>query len=149
MSKQVWLGAFKSATIHHHSSKGSKTVTCQSWRSEKNLRLNPWPHSNGPSSGILFRLSTFTGHSFGALWAIMMNSSSFESPKSYLFGHYLKNSSLVLLRYVILSWKVPIYYINGALMILNRPPLYILSNIICSFVRVGFASKSRYKENFV
>ena len=60
---------------------------------------------------------------------MMMNSSSFESPKSYLFGHYLKNSSLVLLRYVILSWKVSIYYINGALMILNCPPLYFLFSI--------------------
>ena len=27
-----------------------------------------------------------------------MKSSSFESPKSYLFGHYLKNSNLLLFR---------------------------------------------------
>ena len=59
MSKYIWLGAFKWATIHHHSSKGSKTVTCKSWKSEKNLRLDPGPHSNGPSSGILFHHCTF------------------------------------------------------------------------------------------
>ena len=76
-----------------------------------------------PKQRNFFRLPTLTGHSFWALWAMMMNSSSFESLKSYLFEHYLKNSSLVLLRYVILSWKLPIYYINRALMILNCPPL--------------------------
>ena len=130
VSKQIWLGAFKWATIHYHGSKDSKTMTCQSWKSKKNPGLDPRPHSNRPSGGIFFRLPTLTGHSFGALWAMMMNSSSFESPKSYLFGHYLKNSSLVLLRYVILSWKVPIYYINRALMILNCPPLLYV-NLNC------------------
>ena len=54
----------------------------------------------------------------------MINRISFESPKSYLFRHYLRDSNLVLLRYVMLSWKVPIYYINGALMIINCLPLY-------------------------
>ena len=32
---------------------------------------------------------------------MMMHSCSFKSPNSYLFGHYLKNSIPVLLRYVI------------------------------------------------
>ena len=31
---------------------------------------------------------------------------------------------IVILRNVILSWKVPIYYIKESLMILNRPPLH-------------------------
>ena len=30
------------------------------------------------------------GHSFASPYSMMMNSSSFESPKSYFFGHYLK-----------------------------------------------------------
>ena len=33
--KQIWLRAFKWATIHHNGSRGCKTVTCQSRRSEK------------------------------------------------------------------------------------------------------------------
>ena len=38
----------------------------------------------------------------------MMHSSSFESPKPYLFGYYLKNSITALLRYVILAQSTPI-----------------------------------------
>ena len=38
----------------------------------------------------------------------MMYISSFESPKPYLFGHYLKNSITALLRYVILAQSTPI-----------------------------------------
>ena len=37
-----------------------------------------------------------------------MHSSSFKSPKSYLFGHYLKNSIPVLWRYVIMAQSNPI-----------------------------------------
>ena len=44
-------------------------------------------------TSIFFRPQRLTGHSFVAPWAIMMNSSSFESPKSYLFGHYLRSES--------------------------------------------------------
>ena len=43
VSKQVGLKTFKWATIHHHSSKGSKTVTCQSWKCEK---ISPYPLRN-------------------------------------------------------------------------------------------------------
>ena len=39
---------------------------------------------------------------------MMMHSSSFESPKPYLFGYYLKNSIIALLRYVILAQSTPI-----------------------------------------
>ena len=39
---------------------------------------------------------------------MMTNSGSFESPKTYLFGHYLKNSITALLRYVILAQNTPI-----------------------------------------
>ena len=38
----------------------------------------------------------------------MINSSSFESPKSYLIRYYLKNSITALLRYVILAQSTPI-----------------------------------------
>ena len=33
--KGTWLGAFKRATMHHHSPRGCKTVTCHIWMSEK------------------------------------------------------------------------------------------------------------------
>ena len=98
VSKQVGLKTFKWATIHHHSSKGSKTVTCQSWKSEKNSAtwaIWVWP---GVESPIFVGSPTLTGHSFGVLWAMMMNSSSFENPKSYLCRHYLRYSILALLR---------------------------------------------------
>jgi len=39
---------------------------------------------------------------------MMMHSSSFENPKPYVFGHYLKNSITALLRYVILAQSTPI-----------------------------------------
>ena len=39
---------------------------------------------------------------------MMMHSSSFESPKPYLFGDYLNNSITALLRYVILAQNTPI-----------------------------------------
>ena len=39
---------------------------------------------------------------------MMMHSSSFESPKPYLFGNYLKNSTTALLSYVILAQSTPI-----------------------------------------
>ena len=51
---------------------------------------------------------------------MIMNSSSFESPKPYIFPLKLKNSNALLSSYVI-------FYINRAsLMILNRSPLYFL-----------------------
>ena len=37
-----------------------------------------------------------------------MNSSSFERPKSYLFGYYLENSITAILRYEILAQSTPI-----------------------------------------
>ena len=39
---------------------------------------------------------------------MMMHSSSFESPKPYLFGNYLKNSTIALLSYAILAQSTPI-----------------------------------------
>ena len=59
---------------------------------------------------IILRPPTLTGHSFEASWAMMMKSSSFESPKPYLFAQYLKNSIQALLRYVIIAQSNPILY---------------------------------------
>ena len=59
-----------------------------------------------------FRPPTLTGHSFAALWAMIMKSSSFESLKLYSLTLYLKNSIAVLLTSVRKCWKVQIYYIN-------------------------------------
>ena len=56
---------------------------------------------------------------------MVMKSSSIESPKPYLLTLYLKNSIAVLVTSVWTCWNVPIYYINGVLMILNRTALYL------------------------
>ena len=55
-------------------------------------------------SDSFFKPPTLTGHSFAAPWPMIMNSSSFESPKS------LKNSIIALLRYVISIQSTPIWY---------------------------------------
>ena len=72
---------------------------------------------------FFFRSPTLIGHNFAAPWAMMMKSGSFESPKSYLLALNLKNSIVPLLTSVRTSWKVPIYYINRALLILKWKPL--------------------------
>ena len=59
-------------------------------------------------SDFLFKLPILTGHSFAAPWPMIMHSSSFQSPKPYPFGHYLKNSISALLRYVILAQSTSI-----------------------------------------
>ena len=107
-----YIEAFKWATFYYHSSRGCKTVTCQSWRSKKNLCLPRRPQSRGPSGRILFRLPTLIGHSFAAPWVTMTKSGSFESPKPYQLALILKNSIAQLLTSARKSWKVQIYYIT-------------------------------------
>ena len=51
----------------------------------------------------------------------MMNSSSFESTKPYLFGQYLKDRTSALLRYLILAWTSPTYNEEQ-----NKPTIYLL-----------------------
>ena len=118
--KQIWLRAFKWATIHDHRSRDCKTVTCQIWRSEKIALLVPRSLSKmgfGMVLGrIFFGLWSLKGHSFAAPWPMMMHSNSLESPKPYLFDHYLKNSITSLWRYVIFAQMNPIlstYVIRG------------------------------------
>ena len=60
----------------------------------------------------LYQGRIFFGHSFAESWLMMINSGSFESPKSYMFALNLKNSIVALLRYVILAQTIPIYYIK-------------------------------------
>ena len=94
---------------------------------KKNPGLDSGPHSSGPCGRIFFRLPTLTGHSFATPWAMMMKSGSFESPKPYLLAPNLKNSIIPLLTSVRTSWKVTIYCINRALLILKWKPLYLLT----------------------
>ena len=54
---------------------------------------------------------TLTGHSFAAPLAMMMNSSSFESPKPYLFALNLKDSIAAILRHFLLGQSYPIYIV--------------------------------------
>ena len=57
-------------------------------------------------------------------WAMMTKSSSFKSPMPYLLTLFLKYSIPALLTSVRMCWKVPIYYINWVLVILNQTALY-------------------------
>ena len=52
---------------------------------------------------------------------MMMHSSSFERPKSYLFGYYLKNSVRPFLRYVIFA--------QSTLILLHTEGLVSLSTV--------------------
>ena len=85
---------------------------------------NPWSLSKSLGTQNFSFPPTLTGHSFAALWAMMMKSSSYESPKPYLLTLNLKNSISALLTSVKTCWKVPIYYINGVLVILIWTALY-------------------------
>ena len=99
-------------------SKGSKTVTCWSLKSEKKSSERPtrvWP---GVEFWIFFRSPTLTGHNFAASWAMMMKRDSFENLKSYWLALNLKNSIVPLLTSV-----RTIYYKNRALLILKWKPL--------------------------
>ena len=110
-----------------------RTAWFLSWKSKKNLGyrvLTDLLSKKGFNSvweRIFFRPPTLTGHSFAAPWAMMMKSSSFESPKLYLLTHNSKNSIAALLTPVRTWWKVLIYYINVVLVILIWTALYVLS----------------------
>ena len=56
---------------------------------------------------------------------MMIKSSLFESHKPCILAHNSKNSIIPLLTAFRTSWKVPIYYIKGNLMILNLTPKYV------------------------
>ena len=106
MCKWIWLRVLKRAPPHHHRSKSCKTVTCQSWRSEKKSQIL------GPGYILLSKFDfcprnlkffwppTLTGYNSAAPWAMMIYGSSFESPKPRLFVHYLINSIPALLRHL-------------------------------------------------
>ena len=117
MSQEIWLGAFKSATIHYHSSRGCKTVTCQSWRSKK-VKL-PRYNSSQASQIYLIRcslepkMSDF--HSDLQLWQVTVLQpfnpwwcivSLLKAPIS--LWSLLKNSIPVLWRHVIMAQSNPI-----------------------------------------
>ena len=55
---------------------------------------------------------------------MMMRSSSFKSPKSYLYGHNLKNRKAVLLRYVIFIRSTSILYHK-----LPKSPVFLQATI--------------------
>ena len=83
---------------------------CQNWREEKNFKM--WAQKSNllykcslkTKISDLFRPPTLTSLSFAApLRMIMQNSSN-----TYLFSHYLINSILTLLSYVLLAQRNPI-----------------------------------------
>ena len=65
-------------------------MTCQSWRSEKNVllafRLLSKTRFELLQGRIVFGLPTMTGHIFSTPRAIMMYSNSFETLKPYIFS---------------------------------------------------------------
>ena len=104
-------------------------MTCQSQRCKKiasHVACLPSKKLYDYANARIFLMPpTLTSHSFAAPWAMIMNSRSFENPK-HIYLHLTLKTGLTeaFSRYIILSWKVPIHYINRALMILNRPPPY-------------------------
>ena len=99
---------------------------CQNWKSKK-IALHDACLFSGGSISLeqeffshlvlrevklrYFYSISLTGHSFEALWAMIMNSTSFESQKSYLFALNWKNSIASLLRYRNLTQTNPIYVV--------------------------------------
>ena len=73
---------------------------------------------------IFLRPPTLTGHSYEIPWNMMIKSSSFESPKPYLFALNFKKSIAALLTYVISIQSTPILLqkLQKSLVILE--PLY-------------------------
>ena len=96
-------------------------MTCQSWRSRDLLSERGIGNTH---ARIFIRPPTLTGHSFKALGAMMMKSSSFESPKLYSSTLNSKKSIAALLTTVRTCWKLPIYYINVVLVIRIWTALY-------------------------
>ena len=100
--KWISYWAFKWASVHHHSLMGYKNVTCQSWRAKKFRHLKVWGyflsskfHFFRPKFAI-FLPPTLTGQNFATFWAMIMRSSSFESPRLIKSGE--KNGTLSPLR---------------------------------------------------
>ena len=144
----MWLRALKWTTVHHHSSRGCKIVTCQSWKSEKSFAMWVTLMWSGLESWIFFRSPTLIGHNFAAPWAMMMKSGSFESPKSYLLALYLKNCIVPLLTSVRTSWKVSIHYINRALLIFKWKPLYVMLSFLTPHM-LAWLKKDRHSTRTI
>ena len=66
---------------------------------------------------------------------MMMRSSSFESPKSYLYGHNLKNRKAVLLRYVIFIRSTFILYHK-----LPKSPVFLQATVSTCTVDTTFVN---------
>ena len=115
--KWISLWAFKSATMYHHSSKGCKVLTCQSWRSKTNFKLQAKSrtyiikHNLEPKISDFFQPPNLTGLNFTVPRPMMMHSSSFESPKNYSFASHLIKSAAALLGHVILAQSDLIYVV--------------------------------------
>ena len=68
--------------------------------------------------------TTLTGHSFVALSPMIMNSSSFESLKPYLFLLNLENSVPALLKYVILALTLVILYYTNVVKYISHSTVF-------------------------
>ena len=109
----------KRATIHNHSSRGCKIMTCKSWRSKK-VKLPPSNSSQASQiylikcslepkiSDFLFRHPTLIGHSFAAPWPMMMHSSSLK-PQVIFLGTLLKTQGSSTFKVCNLGSKYPYF----------------------------------------
>ena len=124
----------------------SKLEVEEKSRTSRDL-LSDWGFGNAHTR-IFIRPPTLTGHSFAALEAMKIKSSSFESPKLYSLKLNSKNSIAALSTLVRTCWKVPIYYINVVLVNLKWTALYhfiflLLLLVILLSVYFYIISKSR------
>ena len=81
-----------------------------------------------------FFTSNFYRSQFCSPCSFYDESGSFESSNPYLLALNLKNSLVPLLTSVRMFWKVPIYYINGVLVILIWTALYIFPFLLVWFL---------------
>ena len=93
MSNEIWFGAFEWATTHQHRSRGCKSVTCQSWRSERiSLRLLFCLVKRGSNRS---RVKSFLDLQIWYVTVLQPLELWWQ-----IVPHFLKNSMLALLRYV-------------------------------------------------
>ena len=97
------------------STKGCQTMGGQKCRSEKKSSSKSQSTQKrgyrGQVRPFLFQNSSFDLHSFAALWATRLHSTSFKRSDSYLFGNILKIGMTALFRYFICAKRCYIYLI--------------------------------------
>ena len=74
---------------------------------------------------------------------MMMRSSSFESPKSYLYSHNLRNSKAALLRCVISIRSIPILYHK-----LQKSPVFLQVTVYLCIFQAWFSVTNTLSDTY-